>query len=189
MRNPLLISDFNEDLSKIHRLITILLYFRCILCILKLYYTIPESCLELLSIYIIYTAFTEENPYRCTLYTAFALIEILYTWTELIRKLQNPYILNTFSFQGVYSLIIANISVILYIITIYFVYAGYQIIMVLQLPAQGILIGSSYTENSKEIHKKQPIIGISMLPPQIKENCDKEKSPAAAILPISQQIK
>lgn len=183
MKNSLLLSDCNEELSKIYRLITILLYFRGILCILKLYYSIPECCLELCSIYIVYTAFTEENSYRCTLYTTFSLIEILYTWTEFIRKLQNPYILNTFSFQGVYSLIIANFSAILYIITIYFVYKAYQILMILQLPSQGVL-GSSYIDNN--LNKKHPIEAISMVNED--NNIIKETHPAAAILPVSQQI-
>ena len=109
--------------DRLYKLNFFLLYFRLFISILKIYYSINESLIEIGTCLILYKALKNVNSYLCGIYIGICLLAVLLSWIQLVKK--GRFQLNL-GFQNLYFLIVSNFSIVLYIISIYFIFWGYQ---------------------------------------------------------------
>lgn len=138
------VSQIKTKVSKTITLIYYLSLLRGVISFMKFPLSPGEALFELLSTLYLFTALQGENPYRCSIYIVFAMLEVLYTWIGLVRLFQ-PSKMIGFSFKWICQLLVSNLSVVLYITTIYFVYLAVQDMMAGNpVPGSGgVLIGGS----------------------------------------------
>jgi len=123
MNENFLINTFNEKVLKVN---FSLFYFRVTLCLLKFRYSWYEAILELFTCFALYRALKQKNSYLLAVYIAFGLFAILFSWIGLIKKLQSQDFFLYYNSEDLYYMAISNISVILYIVVLYFLFLAYQ---------------------------------------------------------------
>ncbi len=120
---PLIIGGGTPYFDSLYKLNFFLLYFRLFISVLKIYYSINESLIEIGTCLILYKALKYTNSYLCGIYIGICMLAVLFSWIELMKKGRFKFNLG---FQNLYFLIVSNFSIVLYIISIYFIFWSYQ---------------------------------------------------------------
>ena len=112
--------------EKVYKLNFPLFYVRVILTFFKFQYSLTEAFIELFTCFVLFRCLKQKNAFIIVLYIAFGLFEILFSWIGMVKKLQNDCFSINFCSDDIYFLVVSNISVILYVVAIYFLFWTYQ---------------------------------------------------------------